>query len=200
MLPSLEITLPGIPTTTELSGISVVITAFAPIITLFPIRWLPISFAPGPINTKSPIDGAPKYSPMVTPWRMEHRFPSFALPFTIIPPKCSILNPGPISACKLMSMPRLIELCLRMSLDIKRKGMNKINLVFKYLLIRHQKKYLNPKPYANSLTKFNISALFLYRCKSDKIRNFNSPRIIRIGLGETLYRISLKHTARYLIC
>ena len=42
-------------------------TLFAPIITFFLAFKLPMSFAPGPIKTKSPTDGAPKYSPIVTP-------------------------------------------------------------------------------------------------------------------------------------
>lgn len=55
--PLYEMILPGIPTTTALSGISFVTTQFAPIDTLFPINILPIILAPGPIYTSFPIVG-----------------------------------------------------------------------------------------------------------------------------------------------
>ena len=46
-------------TTVELSGISLVTIAFAPIVTLFPIFTFPRIFAPAPILQLSPIQGVP---------------------------------------------------------------------------------------------------------------------------------------------
>lgn len=46
-------------TTTLLAGISLVITQFCPIVTLFPIFTEPIIFVPAPIKTLSPIVAAP---------------------------------------------------------------------------------------------------------------------------------------------
>ena len=67
----------GIPTTTELLGMFVVTTAFAPITTLFPIVTFPNTLAPANMITLSPIVGQPAFFPpntlpIVTPWYMEH--------------------------------------------------------------------------------------------------------------------------------
>ena len=62
------ITFAGIPTAIELSGMSFVTTAFAPMVTLFPIVIPPIIFAPLDNMTLSPIRGMPDVpTPIVTP-------------------------------------------------------------------------------------------------------------------------------------
>ena len=65
--PSFDITLPGIPTTTELSGISVTTMLPLPIITLLPIVTLPITLAPEAITTLLPIRGTPPLGPRTLP-------------------------------------------------------------------------------------------------------------------------------------
>ncbi len=56
-MPFFEIILAGIPATVQSSGISLITTLPAPIVTLLPIVMPPITVAFAPINTLSPIIG-----------------------------------------------------------------------------------------------------------------------------------------------
>ena len=73
----------GIPTAMELSGTVVSTTAFAPISTLLPIVILPRIFAPAPMLTLFPKDGAAFsiifFNPIVTPLRIMQLSPKLAI-------------------------------------------------------------------------------------------------------------------------
>ena len=74
-------------TVTPLFKILLLTTAFAPIATSLSIIMSPITFAPVPIKTLSPILGAPPPdAPIVTPSWIRQYFPILALLFTQIAP------------------------------------------------------------------------------------------------------------------
>lgn len=73
----------------ELSGTSFVTTAFAPMVTLFPIVMPPIIFAPLDNMTLLPIRGMPDVpTPIITPWNIRQFIPIIVASFITIQEKC----------------------------------------------------------------------------------------------------------------
>ena len=97
------------PTAIELSGTDVSTTALAPISTLFPIVIFPRIFAPAPMLTLFPKDGAAFseifFNPTVTPLRIMQLSPKLAYPLMMISPKWSIRKFLPTGTSQGSSMP-----------------------------------------------------------------------------------------------